>query len=345
VTTLDISLIQAHILLKTTLSAPFGVIAADVDSSSTVTTRDILHIRRLILDYDTVLPGNRSWTYVDSLHRFTNPASPFPFPSEILVKNHPENVPMSFIGMKMGDVNLDRNPLLEQAPSGDTLRLYCEWVEEADGVVRARLKTRGIAGVMGYQTALRWDPKVIALESVDANPMGISTGDRWTGKGQLMLSWNDIRATGLTITEGMTLLELHFRRLGTNTGASLTLSEENIPTEAFNANYQSVGVRLEPNSLPAGSRSSGLRVYPNPAGREVNLEWRNETSGQVTIRLLDATGRVAYVHRGFYETGIQRHVIHRDRTATSAVSYIVQVESNGRIMNGTVVTVNQEPTP
>jgi hypothetical protein len=106
-----------------------------------------------------------------------------------------------------------------------------------------------------------------------------------------------------------------------------------------------VGVRLEPNSLPAGSRSSGLRVYPNPAGREVNLEWRNETSGQVTIRLLDATGRVAYVHRGFYETGIQRHVIHRDRTATSAVSYIVQVESNGRIMNGTVVTVNQEPTP
>ncbi len=343
VTTLDIALMQAHILLKSNLNAPYGVIAADVDGSKNVTTADILFLRRFILDYDTILPGNRGWVFLDSLHRFANPSSPFPYPTGIMVDKHPQNVPMSFVGLKMGDVNTDRNPMLEQAPSGDTLRIYCEWVEESDGFIRARLKTRTIAGLMGLQTALSWNPARLSLEAVDANPMGVWLGEKWKGAGELLLSWNDPRADGLSLSEGMTLLELRFRRIGSSFDASIILSERRFPTEAFNSQYQSVAVMLDKNSISATGKLSGIRVYPNPARRVLNVEWEMPRPGVAKIRLLDASGRVVHTHLADCQPGLQRHTILRSGSLTTDGVWLLQVEMDGTVHNRAVFMGGENP--
>ena len=345
ISTLDIALIQSHILLKTPLNAAYKVIAGDVNNSSSISTSDILDLRRLILGTDTTLPNNRIWAFVDGEQTFSNIVNPFPFNSTKTFTNLSGDISHTFRGVKIGDVNYDRNPMLDQAPSGDTLRLYYDWSETPDGSILVSLKSRPIEGILGYQTGLKWDAEKLELEGILSNTTGIGIGERWKDEGYLTLSWNDVQARGLNHTDSFELLQMKFRKTQRLDRTVLKLDTDKIQTEAFNSRFQSVGVRLTASEIKSINGQGLLRIFPNPASREVNVEWRNERRSEATIRLLDATGRVVYIHRGFYEAGVQRHLIHKDRTATGAGSYIVQVESGGRILNGTLVTVNQDPQP
>ncbi len=345
VSTIDLALIQSHILQTKPLDAPYKVIAADADNSSSISTVDIVFLRRLILGVDTSLPGNRTWAFVDADQTFANGSNPFPFNYTKALSNLTGDVSHRFRAIKVGDVNYDRNPMLDQAPSGDTLRLYYDWTELPDGGILVSLKTRSIEGILGYQTGLKWEVGKLELEGILSNPMGIGIGERWKDEGYLTLSWNDIKARGLSHTDGFELLQLRFRKSPRFDKTILMLDSEKIQTEAFNSLFQSVGVRLTPSEIKVDDGQSVLRLFPNPAGREVTVEWRNERRGEATIRLIDAIGRVTYVHNGFYEAGLQRHVIHLNRTATAAGSSIVQVVSGGLILKATLLTVNQYPKP
>jgi hypothetical protein len=345
VSTLDLSLIQAHILQSQPLNAAYKVIAADADNSSSVSTVDILFLRRLILGTDTSLPGNRTWAFGDADQTFANASNPFPFSSTKTLSNLTGDVTHRFRAIKVGDVNYDRNPMLDQAPSGDTLRLYYEWTEAEDGQLTLRLRTRSVNGLMGFQGTLKWDAQQLMLDRIVGNPLEIGIGERWKEEGQLTFSWNDPRARGLTFSEGMTLLELRFRKSPSLQNASFTLSDDRLSREAFNTGLQSVGMLLQSRSIGPDVKAGVVRVFPNPAGRELHVEWRSEARGEATVRLLDATGRLVHVHKAVYGAGVNRHVIRREGSLSSSGTWMVQVETGGEVRNVPVVMSGQEPRP
>ena len=63
VTTLDLVLIQRHILGITPLESTFKIIAADINGNESVSALDLLQLRKLILGLypNDELPGNTSW--------------------------------------------------------------------------------------------------------------------------------------------------------------------------------------------------------------------------------------------------------------------------------------------
>ena len=70
VSTFDLTLIDKHILGVEYLNSPYKIIAADVNKSNTVTTYDMVELRKLILGIYTEIPGNTSWRFVDKDHIF-----------------------------------------------------------------------------------------------------------------------------------------------------------------------------------------------------------------------------------------------------------------------------------
>ncbi|MEM0992054.1 MAG: dockerin type I domain-containing protein, partial [Bacteroidota bacterium] len=64
VTTLDIVLISKHILGIDPLGDPYQIIAADVNNSGSITTFDMVALRRLILGMDQELKTNTSWRFI-----------------------------------------------------------------------------------------------------------------------------------------------------------------------------------------------------------------------------------------------------------------------------------------
>lgn len=108
ITTYDIVLISKHILGIKILDDPYKIIAADANLSNTVTTADIVTLRKLILQINTEFPSGQSWRFIDRNHVFPNPNNPFEtvIPEFINFNNLGQEVKdADLIGVKIGDIN------------------------------------------------------------------------------------------------------------------------------------------------------------------------------------------------------------------------------------------------
>jgi hypothetical protein len=108
VTTFDQVLISKHILGVQPLTGPYNIIAADANGSGTVTTSDIVEIRKMILGLQDEFPGLPAWRFVEAAYQFPNPDDPWQevFPELLQFNNLTEDVlDADFTGIKVGDVN------------------------------------------------------------------------------------------------------------------------------------------------------------------------------------------------------------------------------------------------
>jgi len=114
VTTYDLVLISKHILAIDTLDSPYKIIAADANNSKTITTADMVEIRKLILQVTTKFPeGVPSWRFVPKDYVFPDPLNPFleEFPEVISINDFNQAIlDAHFVAIKVGDVNLSALP-------------------------------------------------------------------------------------------------------------------------------------------------------------------------------------------------------------------------------------------
>ena len=115
VSSLDLLLTMGHVLNKFPLNSHYKLIAADVNGDKHVTVLDLVLMKRLILGVDTSFTQsgtseNRTWAFVDSAYVFANPSNPFPYKDSITINQTSGTIAKpSFIAIKLGDVNWDRD--------------------------------------------------------------------------------------------------------------------------------------------------------------------------------------------------------------------------------------------
>ena len=107
VSTYDLVLISKHILGTELLNSPYKIIAADANKSGSITTLDIIQLRKMILHIDDELQYNTSWRFVAADFVFSDPLNPFVdnFPEVTDIENLTNDEAIDFIGIKIGDVN------------------------------------------------------------------------------------------------------------------------------------------------------------------------------------------------------------------------------------------------
>ncbi|MBK8879141.1 MAG: carboxypeptidase regulatory-like domain-containing protein [Haliscomenobacter sp.] len=110
VTTFDIVKILRHILGDEKFESPYQYLAADVDLSGSVTTLDIIQIRRLVLSVEIDFRQTPSWRFIPAGYQFANPDDPLKesFPEVRSFYGLSGNIlAADFVGIKMGDVTGD----------------------------------------------------------------------------------------------------------------------------------------------------------------------------------------------------------------------------------------------
>ena len=113
VSTLDLVLIQRHILNMALLEDPLDLIAADVDNNERITGSDVVQLRKLILGIENEFSNNTSWRFVDMQHDFEEPEYPWPFPENWEMNNvRTDYMETDFIGVKVGDIDGSVNDIL-----------------------------------------------------------------------------------------------------------------------------------------------------------------------------------------------------------------------------------------
>ena len=108
VSTLDLVIIQKHILGIKPFTSPFKLIAADADNTGNVSATDLITIRKLILGIYADFPNDqKSWRFPETNQTFTDMNHPFPYNEKISIYNMGalgmDN--QEFMAVKIGDVN------------------------------------------------------------------------------------------------------------------------------------------------------------------------------------------------------------------------------------------------
>ena len=93
---------------------------ADANNSGSISTLDIVDIRKLILGINANFTNNTSFRFVDADYVFENEENPFleGFPELVNVNNLNADIETNFIAIKVGDLNGSFNPPARLPPRG-----------------------------------------------------------------------------------------------------------------------------------------------------------------------------------------------------------------------------------
>ena len=107
-TTFDLLQVQKHILNRETLKSPFKMLAADVNNSGTISTSDLILIKRALLGTITSFDKVPVWQFVPFENGFidiNNPLSGLNLNAFSIPKLNGQIMDKDFIGIKSGDIN------------------------------------------------------------------------------------------------------------------------------------------------------------------------------------------------------------------------------------------------
>ncbi|MCB0517727.1 MAG: HYR domain-containing protein [Lewinellaceae bacterium] len=342
VTTFDLVLMTRHILGIQTLDSPYKIIAADVNKSGTVTTYDVVELRKLILQVIPTFPNNTSWRFVDKNHVFTNPQNPFqpPFNEFFNVNDLNGNLSdVDFVAVKIGDVNgsavtnLSTDDTEDRNTTDDLTFAVDEQLVQAGETFRIPIKAmpgkNQDINLLGYQFALRFDPNAATLVDIE---MGDLTNLTETNFGLTMLdegiittSWDNSKNT--LHVDNTNLFTLVFRA-NTNTSVSdlLQLAESAMPAEAYElaagGQLNLMGVNLQFNNPTAAPGEFELyQNNPNPFRDNTAIGFRLPEAGKATLKVYDLSGNVLTVVSRDFDKGYNEILLNKKDLGSSGVLF------------------------
>jgi hypothetical protein len=321
VTTLDLAMISKHILNLNPLNSPYKLIAADANKSGTITTLDIVALRRLILGIDQELGNNTSWRFVDRSYTFPNPQNPFtqPFPeTKTFAQLQASQVNEHFVGMKIGDVNgtAQANSLMSAGDRTSSTLLF----DIDDRTVRAgevvEVKFRAAERVTGYQFTLNHT----GLEVMDILPgtgMGLDNFAVFAGDNAVTTSFNGDVTGEFTI-------KFRAKQAG-ELNKMLGVSSRITKAIAYSANEEGAQVAFRFNKGSVSTISGlGFELYqnmPNPFVDKTMIGFYLPDAAKATLTVYDESGRVVFTQKGEFAKGYNQFTLERELVPTVGLLY------------------------
>ncbi len=313
VSTLDLVLIQKHILNLQTLDSPYKLIAADINNSGNISAMDLIELRKLILGIYTEYPNNDPFVFVAESYEFADPADPWGYQNEIDISAlFVDETEADFIAVKVGDVNNTAVVNLQGTTVNRNASQLKLQVEELDKGSQSAIKllVEDELDVAGFQFELEV-PKGFNITSLSAQNLEFNSSHYTVlANGNLRVSYN----TSSTKKVDSELLTINYE-----SALSLPLSEV---------------VRIAPMGVNAELYDNDLVVYdldleiredvnetvqfeliqnnPNPFSDETTIAFKSKVGEDYTFNVFSLEGRVVYSQNGI--TNANETIISIDRT-------------------------------
>ncbi len=359
VNTLDLVFLIRHLLEINTLDSPYRQLACDINESKTITSLDIIAMRRAILIIDTLFTQTESWKFVDAGFDFSNATNPLRanYQERFEIIGLQQDVDtLDFIAVKMGDLN-DNGSAQPLTVSGDTR----EEAPEVNLMIKEQELIKGTevaipvyasdwASVLGLQFTAETSSAVTLMDVV-VSELGAALG--WTRdnfgmdqleEGILRGSWTN--ENGREVPDGLPLFFLKVKvNKSTTVGEMLKLTDEQLKTEAYTGAWQenietgSLKLLIEALISSGKKRMDAVNVYPNPAQDYVKIEFLLSVDSEIRWEAYDAVGRIVGQGRDHSSAGTVEMVLPRSvlgRKGGSRHLKITQMATN-KIINTTVV--------
>ncbi len=306
VSTFDLILINKHILAIEPLNNPYKLIAADANNSRSITTFDIIELRKLILGIYTEFPHNTSWRFVPKNYAFPNPANPFQevFPESISTA---AALPAEFLGIKIGDVNGNAVVNLQADPEDRTTAALAlpDLTLGAGQTLETPLYIPLSVTWAGMQFALEFDPSRLELEAVFPENIPGLGADAYARPRPGLLTFSWFTPEPLQLESGTVFLKLRWRaKAPVRLSNALHFSASRLHPEAYTAEERVQNLALLFGVPADAGDATVFAPRPNPTSGAAVLPLSLTQSGPVRLELFDANGRLLYQWENRLDAGM-----------------------------------------
>ncbi|MBK6815809.1 MAG: T9SS type A sorting domain-containing protein [Saprospiraceae bacterium] len=332
VSTLDLILIQKHILGTEKLKSAYKMIAADINNNDDISVLDLIELRKLILGLYDKLPNNTSWKFVPKSHTFTDIDNPWGYPTEDVIHDMKEQMTSDFVGVKIGDVNSSAlsHSLMGTEIRGNETGLIFEVQDKLyrkGERVEVAFTSPNFKGVSGFQGTMSIGNKQLAIDKIDAGSIKVmedNIGRRWEQEGLITMSWNSAQSVDLTDREVLFTMVFTAQSDGKLSDV-LRIGSQHTKAESYEGRGElgNVSIRfIGQNGQEVAGRSALYQNYPNPFDQRTVIGLNLAEAGRGTLKVTDITGRTIKViekdwSKGYQEVWIDR----RDIQATGVLYY------------------------
>lgn len=319
ISSIDLLVMEKHILGQAVLTDPYLLIAGDINQSGSITVSDLIELRRLILGNITVFSKNESWNFIPANYTFPDPSNPWIYPRVIEVKNLNQPFPdLNFIGIKTGDVNysatvnakglesrnndiIDLNIILEISPEGQQLKIYTPM--PVAGITAMQM---GFS-IDGYADELKYAGGQLKLEKEEVN---VQMGHR------CVMAWVDPNGKDLNTTEPILIFDL--------IGSSKPVRPHLLTSDLFSSFLYFNRKEYSINWQQKNDKINPSKIYPNPSKEEVNIDFFVEKTAPVLIFIQTLSGKKVYIKNPNPKQGWNHILLNKSDLGGAGLYYFIQ---------------------
>ena len=309
VSTLDLVLIQKHILGLDRFQSPYKIIAGDANNDKIISAIDLIELRKVILAVTEEFTNNESWRFVEDNYVFEDKLHPLQeaFTTSHDIKELERNMVVDFTGIKVGDVNSSVNV------SGliTNPRFYAQiQVEDRSFVpgqiVSVPISLSGIDDILGYQFDLSFDELVLNFTGFRPGKLPITSvnfGTTRLDQGTLSSSWNT--SEGVLVNDNVVFtLEFEARRSGRLSDV-LAIDRNRIQSEVYTQNIERANLSLDflTTDIIGSDGYYLLQNTPNPFSDLTTIGFVLPTDETVELRIHDVSGQLITKYTGKFFKG------------------------------------------
>ena len=334
ISTLDLVLMSRHILGFDLLTSPYKIIAADVNKSGSVSTLDIVELRKLILHINDSFINNTSWRFVDKNFVFPTPSNPFEtvFPETHSFVGTDSNNQANFVGIKIGDVNASAttNALTGTEEHNTTGTLNFNITDQsltAGTTHTVEVRAKDLRNTQGFQFTLNFDAAALTLTDVKSGELQGLTADNFglttAQNGIITSSWN---GNASNVNDETVLFRLTFRA-NSNVLLSnvISINSRFVTAEAYTLQSELLDVNLQFNNKEGNSvAANNFELYqnqPNPFSSKTSIGFNLPAAGDATLTIMDAAGRILKTWSGSFAKGYNELNVNKMELNTTGILY------------------------
>ena len=322
VSTLDLIMIQRHILGLESLDSPYKLIAADINSNSDISAGDLLDLRRLILGVTAELPSNDSWRFVDKTYKFVDAENPWPFKESIQVYDlQNDDMKNDFVAVKIGDVNSSANirsggNIDKRADS--KLELVHDVLELSDnGEYLIPFYLKEDQSISGIQLFLEYDDRSFEVIGLESGRFDVNESDYYIGDDVLSFVWFKERAIQTTAEDALFYITVKSNR---KLDADLfSIGNYAKQSELYDHNFNENSIVLERRQNAFQNRL--FQNVPNPFNSVTTIDFELAKRENAQIVIYDTNGRLVKHYEGLFKKGINSVIVSYDELNGNGIYY------------------------
>lgn len=334
ISTLDMILTLRHIIQIEKFDSPYQYIAADVNKSGSITTADIVAIRKVILGMEKSFPNNTAWRFVDAHYEFQNPNNPLQehVPESIVMQlnGKPNDVVANqdFIAIKVGDVNhslKSQHERINNPRTNQQLAFILPDIQLEEGEIYT-IPIRAKAGdnLLGFQISLQYDPTQIVYLKATSNL------ENWEYISNIDGSFSALYGEALPTPSEDLFFEIMVQaKENIQLSEVLEIADYSIPSEVYTEDLEVKNIQLQYiTNDPLWVKQN----KPNPFTNQTRIEFELSKEEFVELEITDPIGRRVLTRIIEGKAGYNEELIYRsDLATTGLLFYHLKIAKRPRI--------------